>query len=86
MTEADIVGLRAARNILQNNRHMNNFRLNCFFLACQQIRSQVAEEWIQELKQIAEENAVLLRESVATSFNLDNVVEKPVATDYGKQD
>lgn len=38
-----------------------------------EIRSQIAKEWIEELKQVSEENAILMRETVTTSFVLANL-------------
>ncbi|GAB4823049.1 hypothetical protein N2152v2_010095 [Parachlorella kessleri] len=38
-----------------------------------EIRSQIAKEWIEELKQVSEENALLMRETVLSSFSLDNL-------------
>lgn len=34
----------------------------------------MAKEWIQELEQVSEENALLMRETVTSSFTLNNVV------------
>ena len=46
-----------------------------------QIRSQVALEFIEDLQQVSEENSLLLRESLTTSFSLSfdklPVAEKP---------
>lgn len=39
-----------------------------------EIRSQIAKEWIDELKAVSEENALLMRESLVNSFTLENVV------------
>lgn len=38
-----------------------------------EIRSQIAKEWIEELKTVSEENALLLRETVTSSFSLENI-------------
>jgi hypothetical protein len=38
-----------------------------------EIRSQIAKEWIEELKAVSEENALLMRESLVSSFSLENV-------------
>jgi hypothetical protein len=35
-----------------------------------EIRSQIAKEWIDDLKQVSEENALLMREAVLSSFTL----------------
>ena len=37
------------------------------------IRSQIAREWIQELQLVDEENALLMRETVLSSFSLDSI-------------
>ena len=42
-----------------------------------QIRTQIAGEMIDDLKDIAEENALLMRESIAGMFSLEQVVEHP---------
>jgi hypothetical protein len=44
-----------------------------------QIRSQIAKEMIDDLKDVGEENALLMRESVSLAFSLDNVVEHPLS-------
>ncbi len=44
-----------------------------------QIRSQIAKEMIEDLKNVAEENALLMRESVTVAFSLDNVVDHPLS-------
>ena len=43
------------------------------------IRSQIAKEWIEELKGVSEENALLMRETVLSSFSMKDlpVAEKP---------
>lgn len=38
-----------------------------------EIRTQIAKEWIEELKGVSEENALLMRESVLSSFTLENL-------------
>lgn len=43
-----------------------------------QIRTQIAKEMTQDLKDISSENALLMRETVTFSFNLDNIVVHPV--------
>jgi hypothetical protein len=40
-----------------------------------EIRTQIAKEWIEELKQVSEENALLMRESVLSSFAAMPVLE-----------
>lgn len=46
-----------------------------------EIRSQIAKEWIEELKEVSEENALLMRETVLSSFSLENIpVADPQAT------
>lgn len=45
---------------------------------CLQIRTQIASEMIDDLKDIAEENALLMRESIAGMFSLEQVVEHPL--------
>lgn len=45
-----------------------------------EIRSQIAKEWIEELKSVSEENALLMRETVLSSFSME---ELPVADDTG---
>lgn len=44
-----------------------------------EIRTQVAKEYIEELKTVSEENALLMRETVLSSFSLKDlpVVEEP---------
>ena len=44
-----------------------------------EIRSQIAKEWIEELKSVSEENALLMRETVLSSFSMDDlpVAESP---------
>ncbi|KAK9798982.1 hypothetical protein WJX73_007665 [Symbiochloris irregularis] len=42
------------------------------------IRTQLAAEMIQDLKEVSAENATLMRETVTLSFNLNNVVAHPV--------
>ena len=45
-----------------------------------QVRTQLAKEFVQDLQDIAEENALLMRETVTQSFtlSLDNVVDHPM--------
>lgn len=38
-----------------------------------EIRAQIAREWVQELQLVSEENAQLMRETVATSFTMGTV-------------
>jgi len=38
-----------------------------------EIRSQIAKEWIEELKAVSEENSLLMRETLASSFSLENL-------------
>lgn len=47
-----------------------------------EIRAQIAREWIEELKLVSEENAILMRETVASSFTLGSltVVDPSQAT------
>ena len=45
---------------------------------CAQIRTQLASEMIDDLKDIAEENSLLLRETIFSSFSLDHVVDHPL--------
>lgn len=40
-----------------------------------EIRTQIAKEWIEELKGVSEENALLMRESVLSSFSALTVAE-----------
>lgn len=49
------------------------------------IRSQIAKEWIEELKSVSEENALLMRESLVNSFSLENlpVTESDTSDDEG---
>lgn len=42
------------------------------------IRTQIAKEMTSDLKNVSEENALLMRESITLSFSLDNVVEHPL--------
>ena len=42
-----------------------------------QIRTQLAKEMTQDLRDVSQENASLMRETVTFSFNLDNVVAHP---------
>ena len=47
---------------------------------CVQIRSQLANEMIDDLKNIAEENALLMRESLTFAFSLDTTtVDHPLS-------
>ena len=46
-----------------------------------QIRTQLAKEMTQDLSDVAEENALLMRETIAVSFSLDNVVQHPFGDD-----
>ena len=46
-----------------------------------QIRTQLAKEMTQDLSDVAEENALLMRETIAASFSLDNVVRHPFGDD-----
>lgn len=39
-----------------------------------EIRSQIAKEYIEELKTVSEENALLMRETVVSSFSLENLL------------
>lgn len=45
-----------------------------------QIRTAISKEMIQDLKDISEENSVLMRETIQQSFslNLDNVTSHPM--------
>ena len=43
-----------------------------------QIRSVIAKEMIQDLSDIAEENSLLMRETIKVSFSLDNVTSHPL--------
>lgn len=45
-----------------------------------EVRSQIAKEWIEELKLVSEENALLMRETVLSSFTLKDI---PVAEPDG---
>lgn len=47
-----------------------------------EIRSQIAKEWIEELKSVSEENNLLMRETLLSSFSMENlpVVEDPTST------
>ena len=42
-----------------------------------QIRTQLAKEMTQDLSAVAEENAHLMRETIAASFSLDTVASSP---------
>jgi hypothetical protein len=35
-----------------------------------EIRAQIAREWVEELREVSEENALLMRETVLTSFGM----------------
>ena len=39
-----------------------------------QIRTQLAKEMTQDLSNVAEENALLMRETIAASFSLESMV------------
>lgn len=43
-----------------------------------QIRTQIANEMIDDLKDIAEENSLLMRESLFASLSLEQVVDHPL--------
>ena len=38
-----------------------------------EIRSQIAKEWAEDLRQVSEENSLLMRETLASSFSLSNL-------------
>ena len=38
-----------------------------------EIRTQIAKEWIEEMKSVSEENALLMRETVLSSFSLNDI-------------
>ena len=44
-----------------------------------EVRTQIAKEWVEEMKTVSEENALLMRETVLSSFSLADlpVVEEP---------
>ncbi len=48
-----------------------------------QIRTQVAKEMTDDLRNIAEENALLMRESLTFAFSLDHVVDHPLERSGG---
>ncbi len=48
---------------------------------CTQIRSQISQEFVQDLQAIAEENSILLRETLAVSLSLDATAEHPLESD-----
>ena len=48
-----------------------------------QIRTQIAKEMVQDLGNIAEENSLLMRETLFLAFNLDNVVDHPLSQEEG---
>ncbi len=48
-----------------------------------QIRTQIAQEMVQDLGNIAEENSLLMRETLFLAFNLDNVVDHPLNQEEG---
>ena len=48
-----------------------------------EIRSQIAKEWIEELKLVSEENSLLMRETLTSSFSLDNVTAAKPSFDDG---
>ena len=50
-----------------------------------QIRTQIASEMIDDLKDIAEENALLMRESIAGMFSLEQVVEHPLESEPNQE-
>jgi hypothetical protein len=43
-----------------------------------QIRTQISKEMMDDLGNIAEENSLLMRETLVTAFSLDNVVDHPL--------
>lgn len=47
-----------------------------------EIRAQIAREWVQELQLVSEENALLIRETVASAFAQSGSM--PVVTDLSK--
>ncbi|BDA42224.1 hypothetical protein COCOBI_03-1110 [Coccomyxa sp. Obi] len=47
------------------------------------IRTQIAKEMVQDLGNIAEENSLLMRETLFLAFNLDNVVDHPLSQEEG---
>ena len=38
-----------------------------------ELRSQVAKGWVEELKSVSEENALIMRETVVSSFSMDDI-------------
>ena len=48
-----------------------------------EIRTQIAKEMIEDLKQVSEENASLMRETVLSSFTLDNITVAEGGEDGG---
>ena len=58
-------------SVLPESLHL---RLMCHL----QIRTQIANEMIDDLKDIAEENSLLMRESLFASLSLEQVVDHPL--------
>lgn len=54
------------------------YRWKVLVVACLQIRSQIAKEMTQDLKDVSQENTGLLRETLTISFSLDNIVAHPI--------
>lgn len=65
---------------------ISNAALRLEGVHCVQIRTQISKEMIDDLKNIAEENALLMRETLVTSFSLDNVVDHPLSRAKGTPD
>ena len=42
----------------------------CALQRIMEIRAQIAREWVEELREVSEENALLMRETVLTSFGM----------------
>lgn len=46
-----------------------------------QIRTQISREFVQDLQAIAEENAILLRETLSVSLSLDATAAHPLESE-----
>lgn len=50
-------------------------------IACTQIRTQISREFVQDLQAVAEENAILLRETLSVSLSLDATAAHPLESE-----
>lgn len=64
-----------AINVAVMHTKLAGSHCDCLYV---QIRTQLANEMIDDLKDIAEENALLMRESITSMFSLEQVVEHPL--------